>query len=504
MKKIRTLGFLLPLVLLFAACGSPPDSAAGSAGGAAKPSGPYYQGEGGKGISIAVLAPQPQNLAEDEDWLPLFVQGSLTNILTNFSAMTVIDRQNDQMIKAEQLLSETGYYSDTNAVEIGNMLNAQYILAGHIIKTPAGMYSLQTAISAAASAEVQASYNADCTAAQLKNGEAVNLAASHLLEQMKVELTAAGKSALSAQSESSAKAQSALSRAISAQKDGSVAEAMTLFQNALSLDSSLGEAEKLFKTLTADVTSGNIGESVRSEIARHNTLLRIFTGAEDYYVSHPPYILVYDSYLIWGNISSSNKRRASFEFTVRPDPSSFQVIKQLMTSTLEIQKELGLTNWPFQPVPAQSGEPVIAERTETQRNPPRTVRRRVSVFGKQVESRRSPVYDFPAELTHSVQFEAALLNDQGKIIARGKASMPLAVGKETTLLKDPKSLIVSYPGETLSQCTFDVPVAEITKTMTLQILSLDGVSAESGNVNIVQVSKKIPRADAEDDAFEFK
>jgi tetratricopeptide (TPR) repeat protein len=479
MKK-RIHGFLAAglVSLLFAACGSSPDSAAESGTAGAKPSGPYYQGEGGKGIRIAVLAPQPQNLAEDETWLPLFVQGSLTNILTNFSAMTVIDRQNDQMIKAEQLLSETGYYSDKNAVEIGNMLNAQYILAGHIIKTPAGMYSLQTAVSDAASAELAASYNADCTAAQLKNGEAVNLAASGLLEQMKVELTASGKSALSAQSESSAKAQSALSRAITAQKDGAVAEAMTLFQNALSLDSSLGEAEKLFQTLTADVTSGNIGESVRGEIARHNTLLKIFTDAEEYYTSHPPYILVYDAYLIWGDISRSNRRKASFEFTVRPDPSSFQVIKQLMVSTLAIQEELRLENWPFRPAST-------------------------SVFGKRVEGSKA-VYDFPAERRHAVQFEAVLLNDQGKAIAKGGGSMYLAMGKDTTFLGEPKSLVVSYPGETVSQCSFDVPVAEMTKTMTLQILSLDGVSAGSGNVTIVQAAKKIPRVDAEDEAFEFK
>ena len=58
--------------------------------------------------TIAVPAPKTVQLGEGSDWIPLFVQGVITTNLQQYSGLKVIDRQNVDMVKAEQKLSTTG------------------------------------------------------------------------------------------------------------------------------------------------------------------------------------------------------------------------------------------------------------------------------------------------------------------------------------------------------------------------------------------------------------
>jgi TolB-like protein len=81
---------------------------------------------------IAVPAPVMRNAADDDKWIPQFLQDVITGDLARFSAMTVLDRANDSLAIAEQQLSETGFYSDDDFLELGSMTNARYLVAGNI------------------------------------------------------------------------------------------------------------------------------------------------------------------------------------------------------------------------------------------------------------------------------------------------------------------------------------------------------------------------------------
>jgi hypothetical protein len=267
---------------------------------AAAPAGPYYEGDGAAGVVIAVLAPQTQNLsAADNAWLPLFVQGKLTEVFKNFSAMTVVDRQNDAMIKAEQLLSETGYYSDKNAVEIGNMTNAQYILAGTLIHRGGGKYTLQTAVANPATGERVASGSVDCTAEQLNNAWAVNEAAAALLEGMKVRLTEEGRQALR---DSSAASQAAIARGIAAQKSGTLIEALAYYNDAAVYDPSSSEAASRLQGMSAQVSSGDIKQQSMYMIERRDAMEKVIKEAAGYYGKNPPCEIVYTPSLHKGEV----------------------------------------------------------------------------------------------------------------------------------------------------------------------------------------------------------
>ncbi|GHT85435.1 hypothetical protein FACS1894137_09710 [Spirochaetia bacterium] len=203
---------------------------------------PYYTGDGGKGIRLAVLAPTAARLTKDDDYFPVLVQGSLTGHLNKFSAITVIDRQNMDKIIAEQQLSESGNFSQTDYARIGKITNAQLILAGSITKASAG-YILDLGVSDAETGVRKYSYPPKtCTAAQIESGEAAAAAVEDLLSQMGIPLTALGKTELhKTAKQETVNAGVAMSQGILAQKSGALVEALSYYYNAAALDPGLPE-----------------------------------------------------------------------------------------------------------------------------------------------------------------------------------------------------------------------------------------------------------------------
>jgi len=72
---IITIVSLAVFIVLSFACGTTENATntGGSSGGTA--SSPYFTGDGGKGRSIAILAPQASGLAENQNYLPAFGTG---------------------------------------------------------------------------------------------------------------------------------------------------------------------------------------------------------------------------------------------------------------------------------------------------------------------------------------------------------------------------------------------------------------------------------------------
>lgn len=105
---------------------------------------------------------------EKDSWIPSFVQGLITTNFQNYSGMRVVDRQNFDMVKAEQKLSEGAESSDSETIEIGKLTNARSVIIGNITKKTES-YALTFSITDSESGESKSSYSIpDCKAEMLE------------------------------------------------------------------------------------------------------------------------------------------------------------------------------------------------------------------------------------------------------------------------------------------------------------------------------------------------
>ncbi|MDR0709775.1 MAG: leucine-rich repeat protein, partial [Spirochaetaceae bacterium] len=159
--------------------------------------GGYFQGNGGRGIRVAVLLPGGQGLAPDEEWLLTLIQSDMAADFNKYSAMTVVDRQNLETVLAEQNRSLSGSYSEDEYIRIGNLTNVQYVLAGSLKKTGQGAFLLEMSITDVETGVRRASYAPkSCSLRDLRSLAVLKDAFEDLLSQMGVDLTEAGKQAL--------------------------------------------------------------------------------------------------------------------------------------------------------------------------------------------------------------------------------------------------------------------------------------------------------------------
>ena len=142
-----------------------------------------YTGTGGKGIVIAVPAPVLQGGTRADDWMSQHLQDLITGDLARYSAMTVIDRQNEQMAIAEQNLSASENYSDDNYIKIGNLTNAKFIVVGSI-RNVSGRYNVSFRINNSETNEIKAAFNKPYQFKDIETGLAAKEAVKELLMGM--------------------------------------------------------------------------------------------------------------------------------------------------------------------------------------------------------------------------------------------------------------------------------------------------------------------------------
>jgi len=260
----------------------------------------YWYGDGGKGIRIVVLEPTGKGLSEYEKWILSMVQSSITGDFQKYSAMTVIDRQNLEKILSEQKQFFSGNYSEKDYVSIGKLTNARYVLAGSIIKT-SGTYMLELAVTDIETGERKASYPPRAvTPSSLESLSAIKEAAVELLKQLGVILTEQGyKELISVANIGQVKAETALAKGITAQKQGTVVEALSYFIQASSYDSGLAEAASRMNILSANISSGNIGEDTRNDISWRRQWVTRLQETETFFANTlkgpQPYYIVYST-----------------------------------------------------------------------------------------------------------------------------------------------------------------------------------------------------------------
>ncbi len=266
---------------------------------------PFWTGDGGTGKSIAILPPKVTGFAENQSYLSDLVQGEFVANFSRFSAISVLDRVSLEKQYAELL---SGYYDDEAGMDLGHLPPTDYFMSGSITKTATG-YTLQMRIAKNADKMIAASYSGTCAPDELDNLSGIRRASFELLQGLGVKPTAIAKTELAeAAAGKHINAQTALAKGISAQRQGTEVEALTYYFQAAALDSSLLEAANRSAIMSANISSGNIGNDTRNDIAWRRDWMARLTETEEYFAdlfntNTVPYTLFYSTEIIPGDVN---------------------------------------------------------------------------------------------------------------------------------------------------------------------------------------------------------
>ena len=431
--------------------------------------GPFFTGDGGKGMRLAVLEPSVNGLTDDEKkWMPSTIQGSITGDFNRFSAMTIIDRQNFEKILAEQTLSMSGDFSDEDYVRIGHLINARYILVGSVTKT-ATAYMLELSVTDLESGERKASYPpTPVSPLNLENLTAVKAATASLLQQLGVKLTDSGQQELGKAPDTQAvRAEIALARGITAQRQGTEVAALSYFFQAETLNPTLLEATNRSSVLNANISSGNIGENVRNDIVwRRNWVTRL-TEAEQSFdqfnkTESMLFTLFYSDEIKQGAVNYQNETvTLSVDTYLRPSHTWGRTVGVSMQRTLRavydgLQATKRAGEWSLQNWPRQG---VTNLNSFTRRN-------------------------------NSFTIAAELLNDKNQVIGRQSFR---ADGWWEYTYNNQTPVGVRVSDDVGSTVNFTVKADDITDQLTIRIASVNGVDAETAARNGVLQIRAIPK-----------
>jgi len=263
----------------------------------------YWTGEGGRGKTVTVSEPIGTGLSAQEQALLPLIQSTIIASFQRFSAMTVFDRQNLENILREQRLSLSGDFSEEQYIRIGNLTNARLIVFGKITKI-SNNFMLELAVTDVETGERIASYPPrQVSLLALENLSAIREASADLLGQLGINLTTTGSQELRrVEGTARVQAENSLARGIAAQRQGTVVEALSYYFEAASFDPSLREAVNRVSVISANISSGNLGQDVRTRLQIHDNWRTIVTTASNFYANHLPYEFIYDTNIKRGTI----------------------------------------------------------------------------------------------------------------------------------------------------------------------------------------------------------
>ncbi|MBD5438124.1 MAG: leucine-rich repeat protein [Treponema sp.] len=242
-------------------------------------------------VSIAVPAPKGVNLGAGADWIPFFMQGVITSNFQQYSGLTVIDRQNADMVKAEQRLSESAEFDEKNAIEIGKMTNARLIVTGSIL-AKSNAFALTFSITDAQTGETKASASVpNCLRIALEDGSMANQISYDLMTGYGIALGDDAKSKLTqtgAVMAAETSAQVSVAKGIVAENRGSNIEALTYYIQAKKKDKDFAEATSRISGMTTVVTGGNFGANAKNMIKLRNDWNKLLLEAASLIAANPP------------------------------------------------------------------------------------------------------------------------------------------------------------------------------------------------------------------------
>ncbi|MDR1175412.1 MAG: hypothetical protein LBK83_08090 [Treponema sp.] len=432
---------------------------------------PYFSGDGGKGKSIAILAPRAAGLTEAQDYIPALVQGELVSNFSGYSALSVLDRQRLDDQYAELL---SGYYDDNAeaGLDLGHLPPAGYIMGGTITRTATG-YTLQISITKTADKMTAASYSGTCTFAELDNLSGVRRASLELLEKMGVTPTGRTRTELAgAAAGREIGAQTALARGITAQRDGTEIAALSYYIQSAAFDENLAEAAGRLTILTANITSGDMGADIRSDLQWRDQWVARLTECEEFFAKNVygpyPYYLVYSTDIRQG-ATDYEKRTVSLSVTIGsyPDPARFKAMEQVVRTVRAGLQATGraktwrLDQWPLR----AAAIPGLFNVSWSESNGP---------SGTSRQETASSVY------CSGYSAVVEIVNSDGKTIASRAIGFPQGFYASNAPVSSGEELRFAIPVVAVADLVFpSVDPNDMTGTMAIRIASINGQSAET-------------------------
>jgi formylglycine-generating enzyme required for sulfatase activity len=412
---------------------------------------PRYTGDGGKGTSLAILAPQAAGLAKGQDYLPALVQGELVSVFSGYSAIAVLDRAHlDEQYKE----LESRFYDDNAAAggDLGRLSPTDYILGGTITRTATG-YALQMRVSRTADKITAASYSGTCTFTELDNLSVIRRASLDLLEKLGVAVTARTRQELSgAAAVNHVQAQTAQAQGLTALAQGATVEAMTYYYQAVSFEPALQDSR--LSQLTAQV-SGGLGAGVKNDIQARRDWLNLMKECAAFMRDHPPYELLYDPGVEQDGAIDYAKETANFTMRIAlaPSVSGFQVLNNLLAGLDKTGRRTvwGFDGWPFLPLTPAAPEALL----------------------------------WGGKKSFGVTGTAALVNADGKTLGRAQFSLTtddisFSAGARNLAAPPPPVQVVRFA---------NVNANDLTDPLTVRILNVNGKTAEAaGEAGYIRIA----------------
>ena len=274
--------------------------------------------------AIAVPEPKGVNLSEDTKWITLFIQGLITSNFQQYSGLTVIDRQNADMVKAEQRLSESAEFDEKNTVELGKMTNARLTVTGNIM-AKSGAYALTFNITDVQTGETKASASVpNCLRSALEDGTAANQISYDLMTGFGITLSNDARKNLTQKAgvmTAATSAQVSVAKGIAAEQSGSNIEALTYYIQARKRDNKLAEATSRMATMTQVISSGNFGTNLKNMIKLRDDWDKLLTEVAETIATYvPAFTVFYYSDVRAEPLTNKNYNDKTVTFSVkRPD-----------------------------------------------------------------------------------------------------------------------------------------------------------------------------------------
>lgn len=292
--------------------------------------------------AIAIPTPTFDNVTSADAWMPQFIQDSLTNNFARLSNMRVVDRRNEQLAIAEQKLGESGFYDFDSAAQIGQMTNAEYLLAGNIQKLR-DSYSMSFRVNNITTNEIAASFSGRYSVAEIENGVAVRDAVVELFAGLGIPLTDSQINSITADKKKN--------DAVKKLAEGNAYEKADDYFVAISMYIESGEEEA--SQNVQRILDDNIPNSIKERAAYYNNQQKkwqkIFDGLREYMHDgeHLP-IFIYDFSVATDKISANLKQ---FDYIISkgikviPNRTALMVYDKIQKAWNEIKSKPENKTW---------------------------------------------------------------------------------------------------------------------------------------------------------------
>ena len=420
----------------------------------------YYTGDGGSGQRIAILEFESQGLTDQQNYLPAEVQGVLISLFKTFTQIDVVERQTLEKAQVER--NRASYADNINFADLPDQPNL--VLSGIVRRTASGI-TLDIRIVDGQS--VRSSYTGSTSQTEIDDHTAIQRAARELMSGLGIELSSAGRTAMSAMAtENQRNAQRRVAQGIVASRQGTEIAALTYYISASQFDPTLLEAVNRTTVTTANLRTGSLRtDGIELLEWRRRWIDRLAETEQFYYrlLSDvpPPFRMIYCSDLKIGEVNYlAETRPMQFDLNMRANAEFFDnTLRAIERATQMVYDELiatgmasewGLSSWPNSGV-----------------------------------SRNNP-YDRSWSYRFDTVFQ--ILNDQNRVIGTSNNNL----SRSFTIRRSDQTITSSFYRNSYTTVYFSsVNMRQITDSMSIRVRTINNNPPENARITITPIRENL-------------